>query len=205
MAEKDTIARLIDDYVDGTTLSPKDQETLLAAIRASDEHLAHLTLTTLADRLLTAAASGPVSTDKIMKAIAPGESPDKTPHIALPAPARRGRAVSVLPAVLLCLLMAASASWYLSRRHPTIAPGPLPSQPVAVDPNRLGPDIPPVTPSPALTAEPTWPTYNPLLWIPIDHCLVSPEIIVTDRQIGPDVGSDHYPIVVDLQLPHASL
>lgn len=37
--------------------------------------------------------------------------------------------------------------------------------------------------------------------IPIDHCLVSPGIAVRGREIGPDVGSDHLPVVVDVQLP----
>jgi endonuclease/exonuclease/phosphatase (EEP) superfamily protein YafD len=45
--------------------------------------------------------------------------------------------------------------------------------------------------------QPTWPVQNPLLWIPIDHCLHSPEIQVVDRQTGPRVGSDHYPLIVD--------
>ena len=46
----------------------------------------------------------------------------------------------------------------------------------------------------------TWPTTFPPLWIPIDHCLVSSEIVVNTRQVGPDVGSDHYPIIVDFSL-----
>jgi len=45
--------------------------------------------------------------------------------------------------------------------------------------------------------QPTWPNFNPLLRIPIDHCLHSPDILVVDRRIGPDVSSDHYPVIVD--------
>ncbi len=45
--------------------------------------------------------------------------------------------------------------------------------------------------------QPTWPTHNPLLWIPIDHCLHSPEMQVVQKKIGPQVGSDHYPVIVD--------
>jgi endonuclease/exonuclease/phosphatase (EEP) superfamily protein YafD len=45
--------------------------------------------------------------------------------------------------------------------------------------------------------QPTWPNFNPLLRIPIDHCLHSPDILVTKKQIGPDVGSDHYPVIID--------
>jgi endonuclease/exonuclease/phosphatase (EEP) superfamily protein YafD len=33
--------------------------------------------------------------------------------------------------------------------------------------------------------------------VPIDHCLVSPEITILDRRLGPAVGSDHYPLIVD--------
>ena len=45
-----------------------------------------------------------------------------------------------------------------------------------------------------------WPIESRLFKIPIDHCLHSPEITTIDRQVGPYVGSDHLPIVVDLSL-----
>jgi endonuclease/exonuclease/phosphatase (EEP) superfamily protein YafD len=45
--------------------------------------------------------------------------------------------------------------------------------------------------------QPTWPNYNPILRIPIDHCLHSSDISVVDRRIGADVSSDHYPVIVD--------
>ena len=48
--------------------------------------------------------------------------------------------------------------------------------------------------------QPTWPAQIPWLRIPIDHCLVSPEIIVHRRQVGRRIGSDHLPIVVDFSL-----
>lgn len=58
--------------------------------------------------------------------------------------------------------------------------------------------------------KPTWPSGKPyrplprwatrLLAIPIDHCLVSPELTVTNVQNGPSVGSDHRPVVVDFNL-----
>ncbi|MBP0000197.1 MAG: endonuclease/exonuclease/phosphatase family protein [Cyanobacteria bacterium SID2] len=57
---------------------------------------------------------------------------------------------------------------------------------------------------------PSWPTQNTfnklprqIAWlfsIPIDHCLLSPEIQVTNVRTGPDVGSDHRPLVVDLRV-----
>lgn len=44
----------------------------------------------------------------------------------------------------------------------------------------------------------TWPSTG---MIPIDHVLVSPGIRVEDRRVGPDLGSDHRAVVVDLRLP----
>ena len=59
---------------------------------------------------------------------------------------------------------------------------------------------------------PTWPspgTYGReipsfllrLLAIPIDHCLISPDIQVRNLKTGPRIGSDHLPIIVDLVIP----
>ncbi|PCH66227.1 MAG: hypothetical protein COC01_08630 [Bacteroidetes bacterium] len=45
--------------------------------------------------------------------------------------------------------------------------------------------------------QPTWPTYFPLLYIPIDHCFVSDGIKIIDRRVGPDIGSDHLPIIIE--------
>lgn len=40
----------------------------------------------------------------------------------------------------------------------------------------------------------TWNASRPLLRIPIDHCLVELEMRVLNREVGPDIGSDHFPI-----------
>ena len=47
------------------------------------------------------------------------------------------------------------------------------------------------------TIQPTWPSFIPLLWIPLDHVLHSCEITVHSHQVGPHVGSDHLPVQVD--------
>lgn len=40
---------------------------------------------------------------------------------------------------------------------------------------------------------------------PIDHCLVSPDILVQDFQLGDNLGSDHLPIVAELLIPMINL
>ena len=49
---------------------------------------------------------------------------------------------------------------------------------------------------------PTWPASlkSPLLMIPIDHCLVSNHFQVTDLRTGPDTGSDHLSLIIELEL-----
>lgn len=46
----------------------------------------------------------------------------------------------------------------------------------------------------------SWPTTMPVLSVPIDHCLVSKDIEVLKREIGPDLGSDHRPVYVELNI-----
>jgi endonuclease/exonuclease/phosphatase (EEP) superfamily protein YafD len=58
---------------------------------------------------------------------------------------------------------------------------------------------------------PTWPTnkaqsrlvarISKLVAIPIDHCLVSPAIAVKNIRTGPNVDSDHLPLITDLLIP----
>ena len=48
---------------------------------------------------------------------------------------------------------------------------------------------------------PTWPSRRLPLWIPIDHCLVS-DGIAAKLSVGPDVGSDHRPLLAELQVTH---
>lgn len=49
--------------------------------------------------------------------------------------------------------------------------------------------------------QPTFPsTSNLLLRVPIDHLVHSETLEVTGRNLGPSLGSDHFPLVVDLQV-----
>jgi endonuclease/exonuclease/phosphatase (EEP) superfamily protein YafD len=48
---------------------------------------------------------------------------------------------------------------------------------------------------------PTWPTYIPFFFLPIDHVLVSPSVQTVSQYTGTFNGSDHFPVVVELQIP----
>jgi endonuclease/exonuclease/phosphatase (EEP) superfamily protein YafD len=53
--------------------------------------------------------------------------------------------------------------------------------------------------------QPTWHSALPaILRIPIDHCLHSDSFTTLRRIIGPDVGSDHLPLFVELELNHVT-
>jgi len=46
-----------------------------------------------------------------------------------------------------------------------------------------------------------WPTWNSTLLplgISIDHVLVSDGLVTRNHRVGGDVGSDHFPVIVDL-------
>jgi endonuclease/exonuclease/phosphatase (EEP) superfamily protein YafD len=48
---------------------------------------------------------------------------------------------------------------------------------------------------------PTWSTELSLLMIPIDHGLISSDFKVLDIKTGPNIGSDHLPLIIDLERP----
>ena len=47
----------------------------------------------------------------------------------------------------------------------------------------------------------TWHAHLPAPRIPIDHVLVPPEATVLRREVGPDIGSDHFPVEAEIILP----
>ena len=51
--------------------------------------------------------------------------------------------------------------------------------------------------------QPTWNSRLPAPRIPIDHVFASPDIAVLHRGVGPDIGSDHFPVEATLVLPPA--
>jgi endonuclease/exonuclease/phosphatase (EEP) superfamily protein YafD len=46
----------------------------------------------------------------------------------------------------------------------------------------------------------SWPTWGYVLRVPIDNCFVSDGVAVTGHHDGPNVGSDHRPLVVDISV-----
>lgn len=48
-----------------------------------------------------------------------------------------------------------------------------------------------------LGISPTWPTEYTSMQIPIDHSLTSNRIIVHSFRLGPNIGSDHFPLILD--------
>jgi endonuclease/exonuclease/phosphatase (EEP) superfamily protein YafD len=48
--------------------------------------------------------------------------------------------------------------------------------------------------------QPTWNKWMVLPMVPIDHCLANGLVAITNRDVGPDVGSDHLPLCVDVSL-----
>jgi endonuclease/exonuclease/phosphatase (EEP) superfamily protein YafD len=48
--------------------------------------------------------------------------------------------------------------------------------------------------------QPTWPAWWRIPMVTIDHALVSNDIQFVDRQVGPPIGSDHRPVIVDFTI-----
>jgi endonuclease/exonuclease/phosphatase (EEP) superfamily protein YafD len=54
-----------------------------------------------------------------------------------------------------------------------------------------------------LTSLPSWPAWSGIPQLAIDHVFVSPEIRqLANEQIGNAAGSDHFPIIVTVAIPH---
>lgn len=48
--------------------------------------------------------------------------------------------------------------------------------------------------------QPSWPTMSILFRTTIDHLLTSEHFVTVKREIGPEVGSDHYPVYAEVAL-----
>lgn len=54
--------------------------------------------------------------------------------------------------------------------------------------------------APGFAPRATWLSRNPLFGLPIDHVLLGTGLEPTARRVGPDLGSDHFPVVADFAL-----
>jgi len=48
--------------------------------------------------------------------------------------------------------------------------------------------------------QPTWPTFNWLFLVPIDHFLITPDVYAHEREVGPNIGSDHFPLIMEFSI-----
>lgn len=46
----------------------------------------------------------------------------------------------------------------------------------------------------------TWHAHYPLISVTLDHALVTDGVVVLNRTVGPDIGSDHLPVIVEVAL-----
>lgn len=49
----------------------------------------------------------------------------------------------------------------------------------------------------------TWMSRQPVVGLAIDHVLTSPQIVVRHYEVGPDLGSDHLPVIAGLAVPRS--
>ncbi|CAM3068027.1 endonuclease/exonuclease/phosphatase family protein [Rariglobus hedericola] len=91
------------------------------------------------------------------------------------------------------------ASWSATAAHPAIVLGDLNCTPWSPAFRSLLADGELIDTGYGLA--PTWPVTPWYLRIPLDHCLTTRTLSVVNHHVGPDIGSDHFPIIVTLALP----
>lgn len=102
------------------------------------------------------------------------------------------------------LQLAAAGRWAAARRGDGAAPvviGDLNATPWSAPLRALIADAGLVDSQRGRGLQASWPTgggLQALLRIPIDHCLHDPALVTTARRLGPELGSDHRPVVVEL-------
>lgn len=86
------------------------------------------------------------------------------------------------------------------QRHPTLLIGDLNTTPWSPHFRQLIRDSGLKNSMKGFGFQPSWPVGVPFMKIPIDHMLHSEEIVIHARGLGPDVGSDHLPVIVDFSI-----
>jgi endonuclease/exonuclease/phosphatase (EEP) superfamily protein YafD len=97
--------------------------------------------------------------------------------------------------------LAALAKFLADRTRPIILLGDLNATPWSVQFKRLVRATGLSDSSQGRGLHATWPANFFPLRIPIDHCLVSSDLTVLNKQVGRKVGSDHLPVIVELSVP----
>ncbi len=92
--------------------------------------------------------------------------------------------------------LAGIAQWVRAQRTPVMVIGDLNTTPWSPYFQKLLTDSGLQNSAQGYGLQTSWPANYPLLAIPIDHCLLSPDLVAVARRIGPDLGSDHYPLIV---------
>jgi endonuclease/exonuclease/phosphatase (EEP) superfamily protein YafD len=95
--------------------------------------------------------------------------------------------------------LAFAANWAANQSMPTVVAGDLNSTPWSHSFRDLVAEGGLRDSQRGFGLQPSFPAASSIVFrIPIDHVLVSEEIAVADRRLGPPIGSDHYPLIVDL-------
>ncbi len=91
------------------------------------------------------------------------------------------------------------AQWAQQRTEPALIVGDLNATPWSVHFRRLIERSGLLNSQHGFGIQGSWPAGGgPLGQIPIDHLLHSAELVTLDRRLGPSLGSDHQPLIVDL-------
>jgi endonuclease/exonuclease/phosphatase (EEP) superfamily protein YafD len=120
-----------------------------------------------------------------------------SPHITAPGSPRRNAARQNEFGMI--------ANWTWIQRGPFVIVGDLNCTPWSADFRSVCAYTSVVNSQQGYGFQGTWPRRSPrwLTWvftIPIDHCLHSSSLVTIDRRIGPNLGSDHLPLEVTLNL-----
>jgi endonuclease/exonuclease/phosphatase (EEP) superfamily protein YafD len=88
-----------------------------------------------------------------------------------------------------------------SKSGPVIVAGDLNCTPFSHDFSKLLKDGQLTDTEQGFGPQPSWSTHQKITLFPIDHCLVSKDVVTLKRYTGEDIGSDHLPVVVELEMP----
>ena len=86
------------------------------------------------------------------------------------------------------------------QKHPALLIGDLNTTPWSSHFTQVGSDSGLKNSMKGFGFQPSWPVNHCFLRIPLDHVLHSPEITIHNRMIGGEVGSDHFPVIVDFSM-----